>query len=367
MGKVDIRKQSKDLPAESDVKLAMSASDATVTTLRKEDGSLAVQYVGDLDRATFENTLARIAQGDESSWAFSWEAPAETATGNGAAAGTPFEIDVLMSADTVTQLVDNGYQLYGFKAVQTSQAKGAPVVWFQSTAFRRTMKINWSENYQAYTSVSQIIPGGQIDATDAYDIDRGQTLEVMAGGTGSITGQPDPTQPIYIHNTTTQQCTCGISQVENGNARPLCAFPLFGRQTNEFVPLEQVLLMFATTAINTGTVIEQAFSDGLLIDLTNDPLRQVTYDINLGWGPTDQPWATPVDSRTSLLNLLIQKPSAALTAKRMIAAGRKNGQQADAKNGARTEAKNGSASGVQNGSKDRHSVSSGAASGPAEH
>ena len=35
-----------------------------------------------------------------------------------------------------------------------------------------------------------------------------------------------------------------------------------------FTPVEKILLMFATAVIDTGSVIEQAFSPGALIDLT---------------------------------------------------------------------------------------------------
>ena len=88
----------------------------------------------------------------------------------------------------------------------------------------------------------------------------------------------------------------------------MCAFPLFGGSRDVIAPIEKVLLMFATDAVDTGTVIEQAFTDGLMIDLTASNQRAVGYVINKGWTPTDQSWAKPVASGTDLVAMLIDKP-----------------------------------------------------------
>lgn len=230
-------------------------------------------------------------------------------------AATQYNITINMSDDTVIKLLNGGFKLYAFKAVQTSQGGGLPTVWFTSDTFQAATEVTWEEKYQAYVSRSQIVPGGRIVASSAYPIDFGQTLEVGPGGTGTVTGQVKPSLPIFIENTVNTEYTCGISQLHDGKYTPLCALPLYGQNTVTVRPIERVLLMFATSQVNTGTVIEQSFSSGALIDLTTDVSREVTFEINQGWGPSRASWLTLVPSRTALDELLIEPPSAQLTAR----------------------------------------------------
>lgn len=252
-----------------------------------------------------------------------------------APADTQYGITINMSDDTVIKLLDGGFKLYAFKAVQTSQGGGLPTVWFTSDEFEANTVVTWQEKFQAYVSRSQIVPGGKIVASSSYPINFGQTLEVGPGGTGTVTGQVDPNLPIYVENTTTTQYTSGISQLHDDVYTPLCALPLYGLNTVTIRPIEKVLLMFATDQINTGTVIEQSFSSGALIDLTTDVNRQVTYEINQGWGPKQASWLTLIPSRSALADYLIEPPSAALTARwRSLAASSAARPAVAARNGA---------------------------------
>ncbi|MFE7332285.1 hypothetical protein ACFU8W_47010 [Streptomyces sp. NPDC057565] len=65
--------------------------------------------------------------------------------------------------------------------------------------------------------------------------------------------------------------------------------------------------MFATSVIETSTVVERAFGPGLLIDLTGVKHREVTYDVDDGWGPTKHNWTRSVDSLSLLAPQLIQQ------------------------------------------------------------
>lgn len=220
-------------------------------------------------------------------------------------AATPYQITIDMSQATVTALLQGGFSLYGFKAVQTTQKGGAPVVWFKSDIYSTSTQVSWTQQYEAYTSSSQIIPNGQITSSFSTPIDLEQTLQVdQLGGTGSVITGGVPSA-ISIHNLLKQQYTCGISQVQNGAVQPMCAFPLYGGNLDVIAPIERVLLMFSTNPVNTGTVIVQAYSSGLLIDLTSAAQRSVTYDINLGWGPTAPAWATQVPANADMVPLLI--------------------------------------------------------------
>jgi hypothetical protein len=220
---------------------------------------------------------------------------------------TPYSVDIAMNQDTVTALKEGRFVLYGFKAVKTSGA-GAPLVWFDYSNYGLNTELAWSEQYQAYTSLSKIISGGEITTTNPYDIDLGNTLNVDGDtGTGYVDTLHGVPQAISIHNETNTQFTCGISQTApGGGTAPMCAFNLFGGSLDVIAPIEQILLMFSSTPVNTGTVIYQAYSRGLMIDLTGENSRSVGYDVNLGWSWDGGPWGKQVKANEALAPLLIQ-------------------------------------------------------------
>jgi hypothetical protein len=220
---------------------------------------------------------------------------------------TPYGITITMNQDTVVALQAGGYSLYGFKGVQTTLQGGAPLVWLQSRQFSLNTVISWEEKYQAYTSLSQIIPNGQIVASAAYDIRLGHTLQVdNTSGTGRVvTG--GTANAISINNVTSTPMLCGISQVQGttGSATPLCAFPLTGLGLDTFAPIQLVMLEFATAAVNTGTVVLQAFSQAILVDLTVQSELAVSFDINNGWSANGSPDAQFYPAGTNISPLLL--------------------------------------------------------------
>ncbi len=223
---------------------------------------------------------------------------------------TQYEIDIMMSSDTITQLKGNGFSLYAFKSIQTSNTGAAPTVWFQSQDFLQTTQVIWTEQYQAYISTSQIIPNGTIEANTAIDIDLAQTAD--ADSDGNLTVEEQGTQSaISIANQSSTQWTAGISEVVNGTANPLCAMPLFGNMLDVIAPIEKVLLMFATATVNTGTVIYQSYSAGVLVDLTSAQQRSVNFDINNGWNWGGASWGTAVPAQENLVPILITSGSPA--------------------------------------------------------
>ena len=222
---------------------------------------------------------------------------------------TTYAVNINMDQSTVKDLSANNYKLYGFKAVQTT-ANGSPLVWFSTSAFSLNTYISWDVLYNAYTSKSVIKPNTKIVASAAYQIDLRQTLNVTdKSGTGTVDSGSGVTGAISIHNLIDDPFTCGISQSDpSGTPTPMCAFPLFGGGLDVIAPIEKVLFMFATDQINTGTVIEKAFSRGVLVDLTGAPgnTRSVFFDINKGWSWNGEPWAKQVPATSNLTPLLIE-------------------------------------------------------------
>ncbi|MFA6117245.1 MAG: hypothetical protein WC729_24820 [Sphingomonas sp.] len=215
-----------------------------------------------------------------------------------------YEIDISMSPATIETLKNEGYALYGFKVVQTAAKGGAPLVWFKTTKILTGTKVLWEEAYQAYVSTSDIITNGVIDASTSCDITLGQTAEIDPSGV--ITSSSDGTEgAISINNLGTTPYTAGISQMTDGIAKAMCAIPLHGMALDEIVPIEKVLLMFASNTVNTGTVIYKSFSPGLLVDLTAAPTRPVAFDIDLGWSWGTGTWAIQVAAEANLVPLLI--------------------------------------------------------------
>ncbi|OJY74516.1 MAG: hypothetical protein BGP09_18410 [Rhizobium sp. 60-20] len=210
-----------------------------------------------------------------------------------------------MSAETVKALSAGGYSLYGFKGVKTKARGGRPLVWFKSVDFGLDTEVSWEVQYKAYTSRSEIIPNGQIKGLSSYAADLGQKLEVRTPqGTGTVVAGTKGV--ISIENLTETLVTCGISEVVDGKAQPLCAFPLYGNGLDAIVPIQKVMLTFATDEVHTGTVIEKAYSQSILIDLTSDAHQKVSYDINKGWSWGGFSWAQTVRPSADVVPLLIE-------------------------------------------------------------
>jgi hypothetical protein len=217
---------------------------------------------------------------------------------------TEYKIAISMNSDTIDKLKNGGFALYGFKAVKTANQGGAPLVWFQSTRFLVNTEVKWNESYQAYISTDEIIANGKISASASAGIDLGQTMEVNQQGNVNVVLQGTPST-ISISNQGTVQWTCGISQQTDGMEKPMCAFPLYGKNLDVIAPIEKVLLMFASNTINTGTVIYKAYSAGVMIDLTANQSRSVSFDINNSWDWGGQSWGKSVQAQEALIPLLI--------------------------------------------------------------
>lgn len=227
------------------------------------------------------------------------------------APASDYQVTITMSDTTANALSLAGFFLYGFKAVQSTNNSGLPLVWFKTQTYSTNTVITWAEQYEGYTSTSTLIPNGEIVATFSAPMALGQTLLVnQPTGTGEVDNGGVPTA-ISIQSAVQKQFTCGISQTPSGSTTPspMCAFPLYGDTLDVIAPIEKVLLMFSTNPVNTGVVIEQSFSAGLLIDLTSSNQRQVSYDINTGWSWDGGAWGQPIAASTHLAPLLVDAPA----------------------------------------------------------
>jgi hypothetical protein len=201
---------------------------------------------------------------------------------------TNYSVVINVDPASVTTLLQNGYQLYAFQGAD-GPANGVPVVWFSTNAISANNTIAWQENYSGYTSTTTNLANGvQITAAFSAPMSLGQEMTVGIGGIGTVTNT-GTTGYLEVLNNTTTQFTCGVSVYNptSQTSNPIAAFPLFGQGLDTFVPVEYAYFMFATQAVNTGSVIEQSFAPGILINMTGQTSAvTVSYDINNGWtGP----------------------------------------------------------------------------------
>ncbi|HEY0015638.1 MAG TPA: hypothetical protein VGC13_04945 [Longimicrobium sp.] len=221
---------------------------------------------------------------------------------------TPYSITITIPDETVTTLKSGGYQLYGFKGVRGPRT-GKPLVWFATEDYSETTALTWSEEYFAYTSRSvKLTPSTRITATGQDAVNLGQLVTVAAGGVGTVSQGPDP-RAIAILNAASPPTdfVCGLSQPNGIDPKPLpiCAFPLPAGMEDLIVPIAQVFLMFASAPVNTGTVIEQSYGWGALVDLTADHDMEVKYDLKVPTQWVQVPGITASAPNTDLIPLLI--------------------------------------------------------------
>ena len=227
-----------------------------------------------------------------------------------------------MSSDTVDNLKKDGSQLYGFKAVKTSE-QGKPLVWFSTNRYLANTTVSWQENYQAYVSTQlNLTPGAIINpciltkrnkelkkivACSAQIVTLGEQMLVDEYGSTSVIWSKKA-NAISVLNQAQTQWSSGVSQVvEDDLYRPLSIFPLYGRSQLSLMPLKKVLLAFGTQSIEAGTIISESPGPGILVDLTDIQSRDLTYDINDGWQPSDQVWAQIIPVNSDITPLLIEQ------------------------------------------------------------
>jgi len=220
-----------------------------------------------------------------------------------------YTINITMTPETVMFLSSNGFVLYGFKAVKTTNQGAAPLVWFRTSSIAMNTQVTWAEQYLAYLSTSPITPNGTIAVSSAVAINLGQTAVVGQDGHLTAIAQGTPSA-ISLSSASFQQWTSGIAQPgADQQPSPLVALPLSGDGIKIIAPIEKVLLLFAQTTFGAGTVSFKAYAPGILVDLTGALQRNVSYDMNSGWSSGGGAWATPVATQQDLIPILVNPGS----------------------------------------------------------
>ncbi|MES2153365.1 MAG: hypothetical protein V4508_26590 [Pseudomonadota bacterium] len=227
---------------------------------------------------------------------------------SGGLGGTPYKLHFTMDEATLDAL--QGSMLVVFKGVKSPGTKpsgAAPLAWIVSDTFGKDTKIDWHEDYAAYTSIEAIIPNGVITASNPASITVGETYNVVQSGGGEVvaSGQANA---MSIHNLSDRQFSCGIAQTPAGSteAQAICAFNLYGGSIDVIIPEEKIFMMFVSGTVDTGTVYENSVGRGLFVDLTGVVGRDgISYDINKGWDWGKHSWAAQYPASSDLVPLLI--------------------------------------------------------------
>lgn len=215
------------------------------------------------------------------------------------------EIQISMTPSTVVALLSGGYQLAVCKGVLTTINEGSPVIWYTTSALQLNLVLSWRAQYQAYTSLAEIVSGAAIVPSATYDIGLGQTFQVInADGTG-VVSQGGVPNGITILGQSPAPVNCGLKQSIMGGVSPVCALPVSENSVEVIMPIEKVLLMFTSTLVRPGTMVARSLASSLLVDLRGASSRTVGYDINRGWSWGGAPWAMPVAPNAELAPLLV--------------------------------------------------------------
>lgn len=218
--------------------------------------------------------------------------------------GYTYQVTISIDSDTQNWLRNSGFTLYAFKAV--AGKNGQPTVWFTSNAFLDNVQVQWSENIQGYISNTVVQPNVVIQASTMKAISLGQTWQVASDESSTIVSKGQSGAVTFHSEYSGSSLACGLcAQTANGDPTPYCAFDLEGGISVQLTPIEKVAFILATDSINTGTVIEQAFSDGILIDMTSNNTQSLKYVKGQGWVHSDDASFTDISDGDSLRAMLV--------------------------------------------------------------
>ena len=249
---------------------------------------------------------------------------------------TTYSVNIDIDSSSVTTLLQDGYSLYAFQGAD-GPADGVPVVWFATNAISTSNLISWQEYYSGYTSLTtQLGAGTQIVASFTAPMSLGQLMTVGNGGIGVVSNSGTTGYLEVLNNSgpppaPATQFTCGVSVLNptTNTSNPIAAFPLYGGGLDSFVPVEYIYFMFATQAVNTGSVIEQSFAPGILINMTGQTSTvTVDFDINNGWSGPGITTNYPANTSMSMLINPGGEAEASVRSARRAAAARTRGRLA---------------------------------------
>lgn len=182
-------------------------------------------------------------------------------------------------------------------------------VWFtKSDNFTQSNEVTWSESFTAYVSDTQVSEGAVVQRMWVFPTTLGQKIDLELDEFVPKVKEPEPSDnkdAFTFFNKTDQLYTCGICQhsllVLEKPPVPINAFPIHGNNAIVVAPLPQIVLLFATSNFEPGTIIERQFSNALWLDFTYGTSATVSYDIDKGWDRSEWGQAKLLNAEDNLL------------------------------------------------------------------
>lgn len=222
---------------------------------------------------------------------------------------TNFQITVNIDPTDLQILKGQGQSLYFFKAVQAS-GNGGITIWnkLENDSLMSTNTLTWTDDYQAFNSLSDIKKNVQILPGNTLPVKLGNIVLIDPSGNLSNTSEQYEGCISYV-NSASKMYTVGYIQTKNVT----CAFQINGGNSSRIMaPVNKVALIFTTDDLTIGTVIIKAMSSGILIDLNGavNNSRAVNYKTADGWTSNTESWGENFAAFTDLPSLLIEAPDA---------------------------------------------------------
>lgn len=195
-----------------------------------------------------------------------------------------YKISISLDDATLHALDEGGWQLQAFKGVKGAGA-GKPLLWYALSEFSSKVELKWGEQFGGYVANQKLLAGATVDISSYRTMDPGQRMSLNPDGTTSISTVGGKKDAFTFYNAKKEEWTCGISQSVNGsNPSPLCAFHLYGLTFDFIEPYEKIVLVFASTQVDTGTVVEEALAASVEILLSPEqPNIGLGFNINQSW------------------------------------------------------------------------------------
>ncbi|MEM9553624.1 MAG: hypothetical protein AAGC60_05145 [Acidobacteriota bacterium] len=235
-------------------------------------------------------------------------------------------VEISLPPATLETLSSQSFELYAWKAVQSSQGEGRPLVWWRAPSLAPRIPLAWTRTYQAFGSHDEIVTRRVVHPVST-PIDLGFTWFIGDTLSGPIERE-GADNAVSFSSTAMEAIRVGLAQPVGEEFATYCVFPLnttFGRL---IIPRDTVLLAFSNLPMPEGSVSGRSLanplgreveddsvlastSPGLLIDLELAGMPEVSVRFDLargGWDWGGFSWGRQVAINEPLVDVLILDP-----------------------------------------------------------
>ena len=212
------------------------------------------------------------------------------------------KLEINLSSTTMQVLKDNGYYLYLFLPVVSSNKGVVPLIW-DRREYLQTTSIEVPVADIGYISTSNIAKNQTITIGSSIDVSVGTALSVDQSGTVSKTRSSNP-DGIYFSSKSSTSYSCGLAKMTGS---PYCAAALYAGLAASFAPKNGIFAFFMTSSYDPGTYLEASLGQGIYIVIEPGNTARASFDINHGW-TSSEVTARTIEENASLSEVLVIHP-----------------------------------------------------------